>query len=117
MNTARNASRRLVTPNLDKNSFDLSNWWMGTTRIGVVTPVRWDDVTPNSHWRIKTNFRVKLAPIIFPFTHKLDGCTYTAFMPYRLMMPTGDATNSDWENYIMGDPQERFTNDIVPTAT
>ena len=117
MNTRRNVTRQLITPNLDKNTFDISNWWMGTTRIGAVTVIRWDDVTPNSNWRLKTNFRVKLAPIIFPFTHKLDGCYTTAFVPYRLMMPTIDGTYADWEGFIMGDPQERYTNDIASYFT
>ena len=113
----RQATRGLVTPNLDKNSFDLSNYWTGTTRIGELTPIRWDDVTPNSHWRIKTNYLVKFAPIIYPFFHKVDAVTYTAFVPYRLMMPKIGSTNTDWENWIMGDPNDNFTNDILPYLT
>ena len=103
----RNPSRQIITPNLQKNSFDIGNWWLGTTRIGKITPIRWDDVTPNSHWRIKTNWRCKLAPVVFPFNHKIDGVVTTAFMPYRLMMPTGKDTYPDWANWIMGDPQDR----------
>jgi len=114
--SVRNPSRKLITPNLSKNSYSLPSWWLGTTRIGKITPVRWDDITANSHWRIRTNWRVKLAPIIFPFTHKLDGVMTTAFVPYRLMMPAGTDTYSDWENFIMGDPQDRWgsANNILP---
>jgi hypothetical protein len=114
---SRNATRQLVTPNLSKNSFDISNFWLGTTRIGKITPVRFDDVTPNSHWRIRTNFRAKFAPIIYPFNHRVDGCIYTAFVPYRLMMISEDSTYGGWSDYIMGDPQSRFGSNILPYTT
>ena len=115
----RTPTRQIVTPNLQKNSFDIPNWWMGTTRIGRITPIRWDDVTPNSHWNIRTNWRCKLAPVIFPFNHKIDGVTVTAFVPYRLIMPAGTDTYPDWEGFIMGDPQDRWggagsANQVMP---
>ena len=54
--------------NPQKNSFDLSNYWTGSGQIGKLIPIRWDDVTPDSHWRIKTNMIIKLAPILAPKT-------------------------------------------------
>ena len=117
MTINRNAARQLVTPNLSKNSFDLSNFWRGTTRMGTVTPVRWDDVTANSNWRIRTNFRAKFAPVVFPFDHRVDIQYMTGFIPYRLMMPNAGSAHTSWENWIMGDPKSRHVEDLLPWTT
>lgn len=112
----RNPARQLVTPNLSKNSFDLSNYWRGTTRMGTLTPVAWYDITPNSHYRYKLNYRTKFAPVVFPFDHRIDMQHVVAFITYRQMMPTYSNVYTDWENFIMGDPQSRYANDILPYA-
>ena len=100
--------------NPQKNSFDLSNYWTGSGQIGKLIPIRWDDVTPDSHWRIKTNMIIKLAPILAPILHRLDAYVHTFWVPYRLCMPKVGNTNTDWENFIQGDQNTMFTNDIMP---
>lgn len=111
----RGITRQTGQANPKKNAFDLSNYMTMSHQLGHIIPIRWDDVTPDSHWEIKTNVITKMAELLTPILHRVDVLVHTHWVPYRLCMPKVSTTNTDWETFIQGDPNNDFTNDVMPT--
>ncbi len=97
--------------------FDLSHEKKLSCRMGELVPIYWDDITPGDMFQVRSEIFARFAPMLAPIMHQINLFTHYFWVPYRLLMTRLDATYADWEGYITGDPENEFTNQVVPYIT
>ena len=113
----RNPARRIPVKRPEKSRIDLSHYVMGSGQIGWLMPVGHYEIVPGDSLSLKSNVRIDYAPVLRPFMTRIDAYIHHHWVPMRLIMPRLGITNTDWESFIQGDPENIFNNDIVPHVT
>jgi len=113
----RNPARNIPIRRPEKSRIDLSHYIMGSGQIGWLMPIGWYDIVPGDSVNLKSNVRIDYAPVMRPFMTRIDAYIHHHWIPMRLIMPRIGVTNTDWESFIQGDPENIFNNDIVPHIT
>jgi hypothetical protein len=80
-------------------------------------PIGHYEIVPGDSLQLKSNVRIDYAPVLRPFMTRIDTYIHHHWIPMRLIMPRIGITNTDWESFIQGDPENIFNNDIVPHVT
>lgn len=113
----RNPARNIPIRKPEKSRIDLSHYVMGSGQIGWLMPIGWYDIVPGDSMNLKSSVRIDYAPVLRPFMTRIDCYIHHHWVPFRIVMPRLTITNSDWESFIQGDPENIFNNDIVPHFT
>ena len=113
----RNPARRIPVTRPEKSRIDLSHYIMGSGQLGWLMPIGWYDIVPGDSLSLKSNVRIDYAPVLRPFMTRVDCMVHHHWVANRLIMPRIGVTNTDWESFIQGDPENIFNNDIVPHVT
>jgi len=113
----RNPARRIPVKRPEKSRIDLSHYVMGSGQLGYLMPIGHYEIVPGDSLSLKSNVRIDYAPVLRPFMTRIDCYVHHHWVPNRLVMPRIGITNSDWESFIQGDPENIFMNDIVPHVT
>jgi hypothetical protein len=113
----KNPARRIPVNMPQKSRIDLSHYVMGSGQIGWLMPIGHYDIVPGDSLKLKSNVRIDYAPVLRPFMTRIDAYIHHHWVPMRIIMPRVGVTNTDWESFIQGDPEEIFNNDIVPHTT
>jgi hypothetical protein len=109
--------REAPIPSYPRNAFDLSYEYKTSMKLGELIPFLWYDVGPGDAFKIKSEVLVKFAPMLAPLLHRVDVYAHYFFVPYRLVMMNQGVTYGDWEAFITGDPEEYYTNNVLPYVT
>jgi len=113
----RNPARRIPVTRPEKSRIDLSHYVMGSGQIGWLMPIGHYEIVPGDSLSLSSNVRIDYAPLLRPFMTRVDCYIHHHWVPNRLIVPRLNATNSDWEGFIQGDPETKYTNDVIPYAT
>ena len=78
-----------------RNVFNLSRENKFTCNMGQLIPVFCDAALPGDKWKMKTDFVLRLAPMLAPMMHNVNAYVHYFKIPCRLLM-------DDWEKFITG---------------
>lgn len=78
-----------------RNVFNLSRENKFTCNMGQLIPVFADAALPGDKWKMKTDFVLRLAPMLAPMMHNVNAYVHYFKVPCRLLM-------DDWEKFITG---------------
>lgn len=78
-----------------RNVFNLSRENKFTCNMGQLIPVFCDAALPGDKWKMKTDFVLRLAPMLAPMMHNVNAYVHYFKVPCRLLM-------DDWEKFITG---------------
>lgn len=78
-----------------RNVFNLSRENKFTCNMGQLIPVFVDAALPGDKWKFKTDFVLRLAPMLAPMMHNVNAYVHYFKVPVRLLM-------DDWEKFITG---------------
>lgn len=113
----RNPARRIPVTQPDRSRIDLSHYIMGSGQLGWLMPCGFWEMVPGDSAQFKASIKIDWAPVLRPFMTRVDAYFHYHWIPYRLCMPRLTVTNTDWESFIQGDPEDIFNNDVVPHVT
>lgn len=101
-------------PQWSRNSFDLSHEVKMSFKFGQLIPIYWQDIIPGDSFNVKSEIFVRMAPMLAPIMHRVDIFTHYFFVPYRILMRAPNDDYADWENFITGNPDNFYTNELLP---
>lgn len=104
-------------PRHPMDSYDLGHEKKMSFKLGQLIPIYFDDITPGDQFRVQSEVFIRFAPLLAPILHRVDVFVHYFWTPYRLLMKRLDTDYADWENFITGDPEEEFTNSVLPYIT
>ena len=76
-----------------KSAFDMSFENKLTSNMGYLIPTLCKEVLPGDYLELRSSSLVRFAPTLAPVLHNIDVCTYTFFVPNRLIWP-------NWQKFI-----------------
>lgn len=76
-----------------KSAFDMSFENKLTSNMGYLIPTLCKEVLPGDYIELKSSSLVRFAPTLAPVLHNIDVCTFTFFVPNRLIWP-------NWQKFI-----------------
>lgn len=76
-----------------KSAFDMSFENKLTSNMGYLVPTLCKEVLPGDYIELKSSSLVRFAPTLAPVLHNIDVCTFTFFVPNRLIWP-------NWQKFI-----------------
>lgn len=80
---------------MKRNKFSLSNYRLGTYKMGVLYPINWFEVIPGDTVQMSTSLLLRVQPVLAPIMHPVKIRLHNFFVPNRLIW-------KDWEAFITG---------------
>lgn len=97
-------NRTLTMPKVKHSTFDMSNNYKTSTKIGRLTPVYCEECLPSDTFKyLKTDAFVRLSPLLYPLMHYIKIHTSRFFIPFRIILG-----ENNYEDFLNGQK------DIVP---
>lgn len=87
-----------------RNVFNLSRENKFTCNMGQLIPVFADEALPGDRWKFKSDFVLRLAPMLAPMMHNVNAYVHYFKVPVRLLF-------DKWEQFITGG---KDNNDATP---
>lgn len=109
--------RDSLIPTPKKGAFDMSHEHKFTTNIGYLVPFMWYETLPGDTWRGRTEILAKTSPMLAPLLHRIDVYTHFFYVPNRLIMQPYLNTHAGWQEFITGDPDSFYSNEVLPYIT
>lgn len=104
-------------PTPSRGSFDLSHEKKLSCQIGELIPFTWWECVPGDKFSIRSEMLVKFSSLLRPLLHRVDAYIHYFKVPYRLLMNESGGTYAGWKDFITGDPESYFTNEVLPYVT
>lgn len=77
----------------DYSAFDMSFENKLSSNMGYLIPTLCKEILPGDYLELQSSSLVRFAPTLAPILHNVDVCTYTFFVPNRLIW-------NEWEKFI-----------------
>lgn len=77
----------------DYSAFDMSFENKLSSNMGLLVPTLCKEILPGDYFELQSSSLVRFAPTLAPILHNVDVCTYTFFVPNRLIW-------NEWEKFI-----------------
>lgn len=78
-----------------RNAFDLAHERKFSCNMGDLVPIMCEEVVPGDSFRNRTEFILRLAPLVAPMMHRVNVYTHFFFVPNRLVW-------DEWQDFITG---------------
>ena len=78
-----------------RNVFNLSRENKFTCNMGQLIPIFADEALPGDKWKFKSDFVLRLAPMLAPMMHNVNAYVHYFKVPVRLLF-------DKWEQFITG---------------
>lgn len=101
-----------------RSLFDLSHRKLLTTDFGRLVPTLCEECIPGDFFKIANQLLVRFNPMVAPIMHEVNVFIHYFFVPYRLLWPKPDYTETgieegSWEEFITGGVDGN-NDDVIP---
>ena len=98
------------TSKVEWSNLDLSHERKFSSQMGALVPILIEEVLPGDRWFVQTEIETRLAPMVFPLQHRVNGYVHAFFIPNRIIW-------DDWEDFITGGDEGTVVNPTMPKLT
>lgn len=83
-----------------RNNFNLTREVLTSGQIGKIIPIQVEEVVPGDKMKEDIHFLMRFAPMSAPAMVRMSVQFYSFFVPYRILTPQNNSTQSVWEDFV-----------------